>query len=190
MTFSSMMGVRDAIRKHSIKERRDVKWVKNDPTRVRLKCKWKGCKWLFFASLNKQLNLVQLKKYVDHVCPEHYRNKFVTPRFIAMHYKVRIKSNPRWKNKHMRETIREDFGCEVTTMQCSRAKSKVLRTTFTAYKEEYAILRTYAEELLRVNPGSSFKVMVDINNPKTEPYFQRMYLCFDALKKGFLADCR
>ncbi|CAN1140271.1 hypothetical protein LINPERPRIM_LOCUS24737 [Linum perenne] len=185
-----MKEVRDAIKKHAITERKDVKWVKNDPIQVRLTCKWKGCQWMFFASLNKLFKLVQLKKYVEHVFPEHYRNKFVTTKVIAMHYKERIKSNPRWKNKHMRQTVREDFRCEVTIMQCSRAKSKVLRTSFEAYKEEYALLRTYAEELLRINPGSSFKIMVDSNNPKNEPYFQRMYMCFDSLKSGFLAGCR
>ncbi|CAN1241567.1 hypothetical protein LINPERPRIM_LOCUS5028 [Linum perenne] len=84
MTFSSMKEVRDAIKKHAIKERRDVKWVKNDSTRVRLKCKWRGCEWMFFASLKKRFNLIQLKTYVEHVCPKHYRNKFVTPRFIAI----------------------------------------------------------------------------------------------------------
>ncbi|CAN1240809.1 hypothetical protein LINPERPRIM_LOCUS4679 [Linum perenne] len=155
MTFNSMKEVREAIRKHAIIDRKDVRWVKNDSNRVRLECKWKGCNWLFFASPNKLFKVVQLKKYVPHVCPDHYRNKFVTPSVIAAHYKERIKSNPRWKNKHMRQTVREDFGCEVTITQCSRAKAKVLRTTFEAYKSEYALLRTYAEELLRVNPAST-----------------------------------
>ncbi|CAN1163652.1 hypothetical protein LINPERPRIM_LOCUS32744 [Linum perenne] len=190
MTFTSMKEVRESIRKHAIIDRKDVRWVKNDSNRVRLECKWKGCNWMFFASENKLFKVVQLKKYIPHVCPDHYRNKFVTPRVIAAHYKERIKSNPRWKNKHMRQTVREDFGCEVTIMQCSRAKAKVLRTTYEEYKSEYALLRTYAEELLLVNPGSTVKIMVDSNNPKSEPHFQRMYFCFDSLKKGFIGGCR
>ncbi|CAN1324471.1 hypothetical protein LINPERPRIM_LOCUS33109 [Linum perenne] len=160
MTFTSMKEVRDAIRKHAIVERRDLRWVKNDPTRVRLTCKWKGCGWLFFASMNNRFKVFQLKNYKEHVCPEHYKNMFVTPTAIATHYKDMIKSNPRWKNRHMRQTVREDFGFEVTVMQCSRAKAKVLRTTFESYKTKYALLRNYAEELLRVNPGSSFKGLV------------------------------
>ncbi|CAN1821530.1 hypothetical protein LINPERHAP1_LOCUS29537 [Linum perenne] len=140
--------------------------------------------------MNNRFKVFQPKNYKEHVCPKHYKNKFVTPTVIATHYKDRIKSNPRWKNRHMRQTVREDFGCEVTVMQCSRAKAKVLRTTFESYKTEYALLSSYAEELLRVNPSSSFKIMVDSNNPTNEPYFQRMYICFDSLKKGFLAGCR
>ncbi|CAN1136789.1 hypothetical protein LINPERPRIM_LOCUS21436 [Linum perenne] len=132
MTFTSLNEARTAVIKHSIKERRDVKYVKNESYRIRLKCKFENCSWLFFVSLNKCFNLWQLKQYKEHVCPEHYRNKHVSPKFIAQHYKERIKSAPRWKNKHMRDTIREDFGIVVSLMQCSRAKKLVLKKTFGA----------------------------------------------------------
>ncbi|CAN1292145.1 hypothetical protein LINPERPRIM_LOCUS21435 [Linum perenne] len=32
--------------------------------------------------------------------------------------------------------------------------------------------------------------MVDTNNPNNVHHFQRMYICFDSLKKGFLVGCR
>ncbi|CAN1305979.1 hypothetical protein LINPERPRIM_LOCUS26681 [Linum perenne] len=122
MTFTSLDEARVAVIKYSIKERRDVRYMKNESYRIRLKCKFENCSWLFFVSLNKRFNLWQLKQYKEHVCPEHYRNKHVSPKFIAQHYKERIKSTPRWKNKHMRDTIREEYGVVVTLMQCSRAK--------------------------------------------------------------------
>ncbi|CAN1125412.1 hypothetical protein LINPERHAP2_LOCUS2887 [Linum perenne] len=103
-------------KKHAIVERRNLRWVKNDPTGARLTCKWKGCDWLFFASTNNIFKLVHLKNHKKHVCLEHYKNKFVTPTVIATHYKDRIKPNPRWKNRHMRQMVREDFGCEVMVM--------------------------------------------------------------------------
>ncbi|CAN1286474.1 hypothetical protein LINPERPRIM_LOCUS19318 [Linum perenne] len=190
MTFTSLDEARVAVIKYSIKERRDVRYMKNESYRIRLKCKFENCSWLFFVSLNKRFNLWQLKQYKEHVCPEHYRNKHVSPKFIAQHYKERIKSTPRWKNKHMRDTIREEFGVVVTLMQCSRAKKLVQKTTIGAYEAEYAILRTYADEILRINPGSTVKIMVDTMNPNNLPHFQRMYICFNSLKRGFLAGCR
>ncbi|CAN1220960.1 hypothetical protein LINGRAPRIM_LOCUS111 [Linum grandiflorum] len=78
MTISSMKEVRDAIQKHVIKELRDLKWVKNECKRVWLRCKSDECGWVFFVSHNPQFNVLQLKKYIEQVCPEHYRNKFVT----------------------------------------------------------------------------------------------------------------
>ncbi|CAN0893142.1 hypothetical protein LINGRAHAP2_LOCUS17978, partial [Linum grandiflorum] len=190
MTFSDAEDVREAIKKHAITERKDVKFVKNEPKRIRLKCKWRGCRWIFFASHNKRFNLMQLKKYKSHSCSEHYKNKFVNPKLIAERYKRQIRSNPKWKNKDIREMVREDFGADVTHMQCSRAKAIVLHKTLRCYKEEYALLRTYAEAILRTNPGSTVKIKVDVDNPEQQPLFHRMYICFDALKKGFLAGCR
>ena len=46
----------------------------------------------------------------------------------------------------------------------------------------------YQLELLRSNPSST---IVIVKEPDVEPpTFQRMYICLDALKKGFLASSR
>ncbi|CAN1121394.1 hypothetical protein LINPERPRIM_LOCUS2164 [Linum perenne] len=190
MRFADIMEVRDALKKHAIKEMRNIRVTKSDPGRLRARCTGKGCAWTFFVSYNKRFKTFQLKTYKVHSCSEHYKNKFVSPKFIANHYKRRIRSNPRWRIKDMRETIREDFGIDVSLVQCSRAKSIITQKTLASYTEEYALLRSYATELLRTNPGSSITIMVDRGNPTDEPLFQRMYVCFDALKKGFLAGCR
>ncbi|CAN1268566.1 hypothetical protein LINPERPRIM_LOCUS13225 [Linum perenne] len=62
MTFTSLNEARTAVIKHSIKERRDVKYVKNESYRIRLKCKFENCSWLFFVSLNKRFNLWQMNE--------------------------------------------------------------------------------------------------------------------------------
>ncbi|CAN1785424.1 hypothetical protein LINPERHAP1_LOCUS16869 [Linum perenne] len=190
MTFTDAAEVRTAIKKHAITERKDVTFEKNEPKRIRLKCKRPGCRWKFFVSHNKRFNSLQLKKYRSHSCSEHYKNKWVNTKTVADRYKMRIRSNPKWKNKHIRETVREDFGADISLMQCSRAKAVVLRKTMSCYKEEYALLRAYGEAILRTNPGSTVKIKVDVDNPEQQPLFQRMYICFDALRKGFLAGCR
>ncbi|CAN1318344.1 hypothetical protein LINPERPRIM_LOCUS30775 [Linum perenne] len=149
MTFRDIMEVREALKKHAVKDRRDIRVTKSDPYRVRARCTGKGCTWTFFVSYNKRFKTFQLKTYTEHSCSEHFKNKFVSPRFIANHYMRRIRSNPRWKIKDMRETIREDFGTDVSLMQCSKAKSIITHKSLASYTEEYALLRTYAEQLLR-----------------------------------------
>ncbi|CAN0880193.1 hypothetical protein LINGRAHAP2_LOCUS13522, partial [Linum grandiflorum] len=190
MRFTDILEVRSALQKHAIKEKRDIRFKKSEPTKIRAFCKGKRCPWTFYVSHNKRFKVLQLITYKEHTCSEHYKNKFVSPKYIANHYKRIIRSTPRWKIRDMRETSREDFGVDVSLMQCSRAKARVTQTTLSSYTEEYALLRTYAEELLRVNPGSSVTVMVDRDNPNKDPMFKRMYVCFDTLKRGFLAGCR
>ncbi|XP_056684368.1 uncharacterized protein [Spinacia oleracea] len=52
------------------------------------------------------------------------------------------------------------------------------------YKEQYSLLHRYAQEILRSNPENTVKFKLDNN------VFERIYICFAAIKKGFLAGCR
>ena len=63
-----------------------------------------------------------------------------------------------------------------------------MQKAYDATKGQYELLYNYQFELLRSNPGST----VVINSlPDVEPpMFWRMFICFDACKKGFIAGCR
>ena len=54
-----------------------------------------------------------------------------------------------------------------------------MKRIYDATKEEYPKLYDYPLEILRSNPGTNIKHV-----------FQRLYVCFEACKKGFLAVCR
>ena len=50
MIFASGDVFKRAIRARVVKHRREVKFAKNDPNRVRAVCKAPNCKWFVFAS--------------------------------------------------------------------------------------------------------------------------------------------
>ena len=50
---------------------------------------------------------------------------------------------------------------------------------------QYKLLWNYANEVRRSNPGSSFYVSLDEN-----ARFNKLYMCLDACKRGFLLGCR
>ncbi|XP_059435189.1 uncharacterized protein LOC132168118 isoform X2 [Corylus avellana] len=50
--------------------------------------------------------------------------------------------------------------------------------------EQYKLTKEYVEAILKWNPGSSAFLK------KEGSFFQRMYVCLDACKKGLLAGCR
>ncbi|KAK9938089.1 hypothetical protein M0R45_014848 [Rubus argutus] len=55
-------------------------------------------------------------------------------------------------------------------------------------EEQYALLRSYGEELKRRNPSSTVKIKIELRGE--DPIFQRMYICYAALREGFLLGCR
>ena len=55
-------------------------------------------------------------------------------------------------------------------------------------RAQYARVYDYAMTVRKYNVGSS--VFVKVNNEDPEkPVFERLYMCLDACKKGFLEGC-
>ena len=69
-----------------------------------------------------------------------------------------------------------------------------------AYTQQYNQLWEYYEEFRRSSPGSTILMKVHtFNNGDLAaemdlvcgvPYFERLYICFEGCKKGFLTGCR
>ena len=57
-------------------------------------------------------------------------------------------------------------------------------------KDQYCKLERYIEELKRCNTGSTFILQTSLNITKNIPVFQRFFLCFQGLKREFLARRR
>jgi len=112
----------------------------------------------------------------------------VTGRRIAEKYEKFIITNPSWNFVSMKETVQEEMFANVSISKLKRAKALVMKKALDSMKGQYNRLYDYQVELLRSNTGSTVIVVKD---PEfEEPIFQRMYICLDALKKGFIAGCR
>ncbi|XP_050112735.1 uncharacterized protein LOC126591187 [Malus sylvestris] len=85
-------------------------------------------------------------------------------------------------------TIHKQYNMHVTPAQLYKARSLAAEKSEGAYVEQYARLWDYCEELKRKNPGNTILVKTEMEGGR--PRFQRLYVCFAALKKGFLEGCR
>ncbi|KAK5839347.1 hypothetical protein PVK06_008125 [Gossypium arboreum] len=71
-----------------------------------------------------------------------------------------------------------------------RAKKRVNKRLAKSFKEEFAMLWDYADELRVKNPDSTIKMAMHTVTLDSPPYFKRFYVCFDCLKKGWKVGCR
>lgn len=88
----------------------------------------------------------------------------------------------------MKQTVQEEMFADVNISKLKKAKAMVMHKALDAMKGQYQRIYDYQLELLRSNPGST--VIVHKEKDVEPPTFQRMYICLDALKRGFLAGCR
>ncbi len=82
--------------------------------------------------------------------------------------------------------VMKDHAVELSRSKAYRAKQYAMVLIEGSYLEQYMRVRDYCEELMRTNPGTTAKV--DVHVPGQQ--FQRLYVCLDGCKKGFLDGCR
>mgnify|MGYP004715984297 CR=1 FL=1 len=70
-----------------------------------------------------------------------------------------------------------------------RAKKKAEKLIEGDYAAQYNKLWNYCREVKRANPRSNVFMTVT-EDDEGEDRFERLYMCFSACKKGFLAGCR
>ncbi|XP_034693874.1 uncharacterized protein LOC117920444 [Vitis riparia] len=77
-----------------------------------------------------------------------------------------------------------DHEVDVTLDQCYKAKRMAFKMIHGAEEKQYERLWDYAAAIRKWNVGSTVKIQT------TNDVFERMYICLDACKRGFLAGCR
>ncbi|XVF85706.1 hypothetical protein PTKIN_Ptkin17bG0138300 [Pterospermum kingtungense] len=173
-------------------ERRQLTFVRNEPYRMRVKCTAATkCPWYIFASYSKKAKGMQVKTFIkEHSCAVSFKNKLVDTKMISKQLETDIKNQPKMKLKELQLRIKEKCHVDVNMTRCKRAKCMVKQKLAGNYEEEFAMLRDYAEELLDKNPSSTVILNVDRVTPNSPAMFKRIYICFDALKKGWKKGCR
>ncbi|XP_019236917.1 PREDICTED: uncharacterized protein LOC109217142 [Nicotiana attenuata] len=162
--FENAMQFRKVVQSYAIEYKVQLKLTPNEKHRIRVKCKSKGlCTWELYASTDRDFRDFIVKEYQPiHKCTTKNKNKLCTSKYIAHEYKDRIISQPNIKLWEIKEWVRDQEGLYVGRTICYRAKCMVLKQFMGIDKD--------------TKPGKNLFVF--------------FYVCFDALKRGWLEGCR
>jgi hypothetical protein len=190
MQFATKNDVMDAIKHYSIFKSVPLKFKKNDRVRVRVKCK-DGCPFELYCGKMKNEDTWQVKTLRDeHNCGNRLKNRFASSNWLGKHLVDQVRSDPKMKTALIKTEVASMFKVHISRHQASRAKSNAKELVQGTFKEQYAQLRDYCEELMRSNPYSTAILSTNRPQPHLQPLFERFYVCLDACKKGFLDGCR
>ncbi|KAL3833413.1 hypothetical protein ACJIZ3_008149 [Penstemon smallii] len=189
MKFKNATEFREAVRIHSNKQGRPLDLHKNCKDKIQVRCK---CGYVVYASYVSQVDKTFQVKSIknQHTCTREPRSKHCTSKFLAKKYQHHIRSNPEWPVYSMQEIMQMENQTLLSISKMYRAKIHATKLINGSECEQYAKLWDYCEEIKRTNPNTTIKIKCKHVLGSGETMFKRFYICWGALKKGFLEGCR
>ncbi|KAL0392845.1 UNVERIFIED_CONTAM: hypothetical protein Sradi_2507300 [Sesamum radiatum] len=133
-----------------------------------------------------------IRKYdPNHQCGMSYHVKNVNSVWLSKKYVDAFRADPKKNVKGFRNEAIRDIMCHISPFQAYRAKKKALKQIEGHFDDQYAKLWDYAHALRMKNPGSTvLMALSDETDAIGKKKFDRIYICFKALKQEFLNGCR
>ncbi|KAL4394371.1 hypothetical protein AHAS_Ahas02G0145300 [Arachis hypogaea] len=125
-----------------------------------------------------------------HVKGTIYSGRLASSSWISKKIANNISRGEEMKLVTVIQTIQDKYMANISVGKAYWARKKAREEVHGQTIQQYAKLRDYCAEILRANSGSSLSILVDRPSLMHQPRFMRMYMCLDAVKKGFLAGCR
>ncbi|XP_071689191.1 uncharacterized protein [Rutidosis leptorrhynchoides] len=149
------------------------------------------CPWRCYGRMMKDDASFQVISMNDeHTCVRSFRfGSLINYKWIGREFGDKIRVNPNIRLVDIADLVLKKYKCTVTSDQCRRAKTWALTEYEKSIEEHYGLLRSYADELVKSNPGSTVKLGVT-QNPDGKVYFDRFYVCIHGLKEGWKNGCR
>ena len=143
----------------------------------------------------------QLKTLIPkHTCTKSYKNPRCTSTYIGKKLLKKVKRQPDIKLKDIQDAVHKKYIVNISVGKASRARKRAQDCVNGAYIQQYNQLWKYCEELRRCNPSSTMLIEVHYFNEGglvakmgltvVVPYIERLYICLEGCKRGFLAGCR
>jgi hypothetical protein len=117
----------------------------------------------------------------------------LVPPHLGLHQFLPLfKAKPNWPAKEIQLAVKEKFKLLIGKWLAYKAKSCTHKKLHGSMKDHYSKLGSYLVALSNANPTSTFHM---ITAPPADPNstcetFFRFFVCFDGVKKGFMAGCR
>ncbi|XP_062007932.1 uncharacterized protein LOC133724964 [Rosa rugosa] len=192
MAFPNSVVFKNAIRKHAVLTKKELRFAKNTRYKVKVICKTSpDCPfWIYATSPSKNIPTL----YIRTLRPQHMCNELVgkvyhchAP-FIANEYLDCFMNDPKWSREGVQNVVGRDFGMDIGYQICYRAKRIAMKLAQGSFEQQYNLLESYAHELKKTNPGTSVWIHTEMEGDIYR--FKRIYICLEALKVGRKASCR
>ncbi|KAL2937954.1 hypothetical protein RDABS01_021403 [Bienertia sinuspersici] len=192
--FASRLEFRAAVTKYAICQGRDLFFSvssKNRNQRLGVKCK-SGCPFTLYASWdNNKASFVVKSTEPEQTCHRTMENnRQLKSTWLADEFLEFFKARPHCPAAEIIDTVRRAYRVLILRDKAYKVKYWAHKKLHGSMKEHYNKLVRYVEALKLASPESVFLLQTDPQVNTLPPVFQRLFLCFDGLKRGWLSGCR
>ncbi|XP_076931292.1 uncharacterized protein LOC143596393 [Bidens hawaiensis] len=175
------------VKSYAIHARRDLYIKKNDPLRFRVICLGTDPNLVIGEGSNVSSREKLKAMPRKHDCLRSRTIGLYTMSTIAKEIEVELQTTPNLSSKELKAKFQHMHQVQLSESKMRRAKTIALQRKDGDYTKQYTHLRSYIDELLKANPGSTIKLDVEpCANPNLKTrQFRRIYVCYAALVKGF-----
>ncbi|XP_020271073.1 uncharacterized protein LOC109846259 [Asparagus officinalis] len=177
--FETAIDLRLALQYYSMAKKFDYDFVKNEPKRIQVICRYKetyGCPWMLFASPVKNEKRIEIKSLSGQ--------SRASRRFVAEQLRPVLKVRPEIRSKDVQKEFLTRYGLRLEYSKIWWGKERAQEAMNGDSYESYDQLRWYEQKVKETNPGSY--ICIDQN----EGRFKRLFICYAACIVGFLNGCR
>lgn len=189
--FASINDFYDAVKSYGIYNMYGLKFVRKDKKRCRVKCVDK-CPWLIFCSKIGNSETYKVKTFVDnHNCQkEEVGGKFADTKWLGNMVIEDFRNHPKITGEELKALIAEKYKITISISKAYRVRDHTQELLDGNVVEQYSRLAYFCEELIKTNPGSTVELSAPKHGQNSSSRFDRIYICIDGCRKGFLDGCR
>ncbi|KAL2935024.1 50S ribosomal protein L19 [Bienertia sinuspersici] len=192
--FTTRSDFKEAVAKYGILQGRNVGILisnKGRQQRLGVSCE-KGCPFRLYASWDtRRASYVVKTVKGEHTCVRNMeRTKQMKIGWMARQFLEVFKARPHWPAKEIIESIRLAYRVMVSRGFAYKVKYRAHKLLHGSMKDHYNKVGRYIQALKAASPGTDVHLVTFGKDSHSKPIFQRLYVCFDGVKKGWVQGCR
>lgn len=179
---------RKSLIQYSVEVGFDLKYLKNEQTRVTAECSFKrvvGCNWRIHATRGRTTTDFQMKALNNvHTCSSNFgsagKKKFNSKIIIDL-ISDDIRNMPGITPRDVISQVKDKFGVHITYYVAWKSTEGARARIFGDHSDSHSTIAAYLDELKRTNPAT----VVDLDIDPIKNNFRRCFFAFGACLMGF-----
>lgn len=184
MVFANVVEMRKALTTYAIRNRVQIKKVKNDKIRLEAICQ-AGCPWMLKAGNDNSTGGFVIKAFNPlHLCQKKWKLKDLTAKFLCKTFIEEFRDDQKMSLGTFARKITKEFNVSPNRWKLARARTEALKQIHGDEDEQFSRLWDYGHELRSKNPGSTFllttTLVKDTKFPLGKKCLKTLYWSYDA----------